>query len=215
MVPLDTVAMLDTVATRPIGPWANGMLMTPDEFDATTEWNPEYRYELVQGVLVVSPPADIGERGPNDLLGYLLWDYSFHHARGSELSGTVSEETVTTRTSRRRMDRAIWVGLGRTPRAGDVPAIAVEFVSDSSRDRRRDYDHKRREYREIGIREYWVIDRFQRRMTVYRGDDIVVVAEQDVFRTDLLPGFELPLGRLLKLADEWQSGATEGLPPAS
>lgn len=206
---------LDAVVTRPIGPWANGMLMTPEEFDATTEWNPDYRYELVLGVLIVSPPADIGERDPNGELDFLLRTYQYSHPRGSCLDKTVSEETVATSTGRRRMDRAVWVGLGRTPHAGDIPAIAVEFVSDSSRDRRRDYEERRREYREIGVREYWVIDRFLRRMTVYRGDDVAVVAEQDVYRTELLPGFELPLGRLLKLADEWLAGASGKQPPAS
>lgn len=206
---------LDSIATRPIGPWANGMLMTPEEFDATTEWDPDYRYELVHGVLIVTPPADIGERDPNGELEFLLRLYKYNHPRGTCLDKTVSEETVSTSAGRRRMDRAIWCGLGRHPREGDVPTIAVEFVSDSSRDRRRDYEAKRQEYREIGVREYWVIDRFLRRMTVYRGDDVAVVAEQDVYCTELLPGFELPLGRLLKLADEWLAGGSAGQPPAS
>ncbi|WLD14795.1 Uma2 family endonuclease [Planctellipticum variicoloris] len=206
---------LDAVTARPIGPWANGMLMTPEEFDATTEWDPDYRYELVHGVLIVSPPADIGERDPNGELDFLLRTYQYSHPRGSGVDKTVSEETVATSAGRRRMDRAIWCGLGRHPQEGDVPAIAVEFVSDSSRDRRRDYESKRHEYLEIGVREYWVIDRFLRRMTVYRGDDVAVVAEQDVYRTELLPGFELPLGRLLKLADDWLAGASGGPTPAT
>ena len=31
----------------------------------------------------------------------------------------------------------------------------------------RDYVAKRAEYREIGVREYWVIDRFRRTLTVF------------------------------------------------
>jgi len=31
----------------------------------------------------------------------------------------------------------------------------------------------------------------------------VVVGEAEVYRTDLLPGFELPLARLFVLADLW------------
>jgi hypothetical protein len=31
-----------------------------------------------------------------------------------------------------------------------------------------------------------------------------VVQENEVYRTDLLPGFEVPLARLLALADEWR-----------
>ncbi len=48
--------------------------MTPEEFDATPEraFDDRYRYELIRGVLVVTPPPGSGERGPNDELGYLL-----------------------------------------------------------------------------------------------------------------------------------------------
>jgi hypothetical protein len=53
-----------------------------------------------------------------------------------------------------------------------------------------------------------VIDRFQRVMTVYFDDAGKPgerrVAEGDVYRTDLLPGFELPLARLLAAADKWK-----------
>jgi hypothetical protein len=31
----------------------------------------------------------------------------------------------------------------------------------------------------------------------------VVVKAEETYRTALLPGFELPLGRLLKVADDW------------
>ena len=99
----------------------------------------------------------------------------------------------------------IWTGLGRRPNPKqDVPTIAVEFVSKQKRDRQRDYIEKRREYLAIGIKEYWIIDRFKRTMTVYRpSDDEQIVAESDIYRTDLLPGFELPLQKLLAIADDW------------
>ncbi|MGP0069688.1 MAG: Uma2 family endonuclease, partial [Isosphaeraceae bacterium] len=75
------------------------------------------------------------------------------------------------------------------------------------RDWRRDYEEKRREYREAGVVEYWIIDRFQRIMTVYQdrqdGPGEVVVSEHENYRTPLLPGFELPLARLLSGADRW------------
>ncbi len=53
----------------------------------------------------------------------------------------------------------------------------------------------------------WVIDRFQRTMTVYgkrvseKGER--VVTEHEVYQTPLLPGFELPLARILAAADAW------------
>ncbi|MFX3707999.1 Uma2 family endonuclease, partial [Streptococcus suis] len=71
----------------------------------------------------------------------------------------------------------------------------------------RDYETKRDEYLQAGVREYWIIDRFVRTMTVYSpGDDtfqVQVVTENEIYHTPLLPGFELPLARLLAEADKW------------
>jgi Putative restriction endonuclease len=116
------------------------------------------------------------------------------------------------RNGRRRADRVIWTGLGRVPVLGrDIPSIVVEFVSQRKRDRTRDYEEKRREYLALGIQEYWIIDRFDRQMTVFRNDPAgpaeVVVKADETYRTPLLPGFELPLARLLKVADDWADPA--------
>lgn len=189
-----------------VGPDCNGMLMTPDEFDAIEEYDQNYRYELVHGVLIVLPYPGPAERSPNDELGYLIRSYQEQHPEGGIVDETMYEETLYTLANRRRADRAIWLGLGRSPDPRrDVPAIVIEIVSMSARDRRRDYIEKRREYAEAGVKEYWIIDRRQRRMTVYRdtGEEIVVGA-QKTYRTNLMPGFELPLERLLLRADRYR-----------
>jgi Uma2 family endonuclease len=188
-----------------VGPESNGMSMTPEEFDAISEWNESYRYELIRGVLIVSPPAGAGERGPNDLLGHLIWYYQQNHANGHSVDDTLPEQEIRTKENRRRADRVIWIGFGRPPRpAKDVPTVAIEFVAQSSRDRRRDYKEKRLEYARIGIKEYWVIDRFDRMMTVFRGSrSVTVVEEHKTYRTKLLPGFELPLQPIFESADRY------------
>jgi Uma2 family endonuclease len=60
---------------------------------------------------------------------------------------------------------------------------------------------------EAGVAEYWIIDRFRRTLTVVRpgpeGPVDQVVAEAETYTTPLLPGFELPLVRLLAVADRW------------
>src|SRR5439155_12659600 len=58
-----------------LGPETAGLLMTPEEFDAIEEYDEDYRYELVNGVLVVTPVPLAEETGPNELLGYLLLGY--------------------------------------------------------------------------------------------------------------------------------------------
>jgi Uma2 family endonuclease len=186
------------------------MSMTPEEFDALLPeaFDDRYRYELIRGVLVVTPPPGNAEVDPNEELGYVLRSYQEQHPQGSALDKTLPEQTVATTENRRRCGRAIWAGLGRLPvPEKDVPAIVVEFVSASRRDIRRDYQEKLAEYLAAGVREYWIIDRFRRIMTVYRsrpgGLETVEVRESETYQTELLPGFTLTLARLLSKADLW------------
>jgi Uma2 family endonuclease len=187
------------------------MLMTPEEFDAIPEdrWVRGNRYELIRGVLIVSPPVNNEEADPNDYLGFLLRLYQETHPKGRVIDATMPERGVPGTPNRRRCDRAIWVGLGRIPDTEvDVPAIVVEFVSGGRRDVVRDYEEKRDEYLAAGVIEYWIIDRFRRMMTVYRagvcGPSVEHVLEAGTYRTGLMPGFELPLARLLARADAWK-----------
>jgi Uma2 family endonuclease len=191
-----------------IGPDAAGILMTPEEFDAITDYDDLYAYELIHGVLVVNPIPSEMEAGPNEVLGGLLFVYKEQHLQGTALDMTLQERYLQLPQSRRKADRVIWAGLGRRPRPKeDVPTIVVEFVSAGKRNWQRDYVEKRREYLELGVTEYWVIDRFRRAMTVYRNLPGAaaerVIAEDETYQTDLLPGFELPLARLLAAADDW------------
>jgi Uma2 family endonuclease len=184
-----------------------GLLMTPEEFDAIEEYDENYCYELVNGVLVVTPIPLAEETGPNELLGYFLLDYQANHPRGSALDYTLPQQYVRTSTSRRLADRLIWTGLGRVPnRRKDLPTIAVEFVWAGRRNRQRDYVDKRREYMKAGIREYWIIDRFERTLTVIHnrrtGRKVQVIAQTQTYQPRLLPGFDVPLARLLAAADQ-------------
>jgi Uma2 family endonuclease len=187
---------------------SNGMLMTPEEFDAVVDYDDRFVYELIHGVLIVSPAPGVTDRDPNDELGFLLHDYQHNHPLGEIIDKTVYGQYILLPNGRRQADRVIWTGLGRVPNTQtDIPSIVAEFVSKRKRDRTRDYEEKRREYRTIGVREYWVIDRFARTMTVFRNEagisSEVVVEAEETYETPLLPGFVLPLGRLFKVADDW------------
>lgn len=189
-----------------LAPNSSGVSLTPEEFDAA-EFEEGWRYELIHGVLVVSPPPLRKERDPNEELGHWLRKYQESHPQGRALDVTFHEETVVTPTERRRADRVIYAGLGRDPREGEVPTVVVEFVSAGKRNLIRDYEEKRDEYLALGVREYWIVDRFARCLTVYRlhGSSSIqqVVREGEVYTTPLLPGFELRLDGLLERADRW------------
>jgi hypothetical protein len=77
-----------------LGPESAGLLMDPEEFDAVEDYDPAHRYELINGVLVVSPIPAPEETGPNELLGHLLIDYKEHHPQGSALDSTLPQQYV-------------------------------------------------------------------------------------------------------------------------
>lgn len=188
------------------GPTDNGRVMSPREFDRG-DFERGWRYELVNGVLIVSPAPVLNERDPNEELGRILRNYQEYHPQGSALDVTVSEHDVETGDNRRRADRAIWAGLGRLPRKNETPTITVEFVSKDRRDWVRDYETKRDEYLDAGVLEYWIFDRFTETLTVWTQKNgrrtKKVHSANETFSTQRLPGLVLGLRKLFDLAARW------------
>lgn len=202
------MSTLPADAPAVLGIESSGMLMTPEEFDAVTEYDENYRYELIHGVLIVNPIPNPEETGPNELLGHLLWDYQQRDPRARTFDESLPQQYMRTATGRRIADRLIWIGLGRLPNPRkDAPAIAVEFVSAGRRNRRRDYIEKKQEYGDAGLKEYWIFDRFQRTLTVIAysptGTTESQIAEGATYGSPLLPGFVVLLDRILAAADRF------------
>ena len=203
--------MTTTLAPHPaesvtrLGPDSNGMLMTSEEFGALEEVERGYRYELIRGLVIVSPPPNPGSRGPAQELGRLLLNYRDDHPLGKAMDDTLPENYIRVETDWRIADQVIWCGLGRRPDAdNDVPTIAIEFVSAGKRNRHRDYVEKCNQYIACGVKEHWIIDRFRRSLTVVTADAKDQVFDEKVlYKTPLLPGFELSLEHLLAVADGW------------
>ena len=99
------------------------------------------------------------------------------------------------------------MATGRRPWLDELGRKHECVVSPRRRDWIRDDEEKWVEYLAAGVREYWVIDRFRRTLTAFKGQPEgiapVVVKEGEVYQTDPLPGFELLLARLLATADRW------------
>ncbi len=188
------------------GPTDNGRVMSLREFDRG-EFERGWRYELVNGVLIVSHAPVLNERDPNEELGHILRTYQEHHPQGSALDLTVPEHDVETGNNRRRADRAIWAGLGRLPRKNETPTITVEFVSKDRRDWVRDYETKRDEYLDAGVSEYWIFDRFTEILTVWTQKNgrrtKKMFSANETFSTPRLPGLVLGLRKLFDLATRW------------
>ena len=92
---------VETIVPPVLGPESAGMLLTPEEFDQVTEYDERYRYELIRGVLVVTPIPAEAEASPNDELGAMLRQYQREHPQGH-----ASTRRFRNGTSGRRADAA-------------------------------------------------------------------------------------------------------------
>jgi hypothetical protein len=173
-----------------LSPELAGSLLTPEEFDAADIADQCYAYELIHGVLVVTPPPSEGERGQNDLLGQLLRNYQDQHPQGAALDYTLTEYTIQTRDNRRRADRVIWTGIiDRFRRSMTVYRQPRNTAFLRQRERGREsFSGNDEPYGNRVVRK---------RLPTPSPP----IGQNEVYTTPLLPGFELPLSRLLAEAD--------------
>ena len=83
-----------------------------------------------------------------------------------------------------------------------APDLVFEVVSRDRRDRERDYVQKRAEYHARGVREYIIVDRFDRAVTVLRWEpdgyaEAAVLGPGDAYTSPLLPGLSVPLAEAI------------------
>ncbi len=164
-----------------------------------------YRYELVNGVVEMTPTPSYGHDRVVDCISQQFAEYrSRHSGRIAHMSwnATVAipgHETV------REPDIAIYAELHPSQRDYTVwkemtPLLVVEVVSPGQEER--DYEEKREEYLRAGVHEYWIVDPEARRFTALRreGDGWQqVVPPPETYETPLLPGLVLNVRRVLLL----------------
>jgi Uma2 family endonuclease len=139
----------------------------------------DWRYEVLDGELVVMPPPSWAHQIAVEELFLLLHAYVREHALGWV---NLSPSAVVL-SERRLVQPDVFVlprTAGPAPRAWtDITALllAVEVLSPSTA--RRDRVQKRRMYQEFGVTEYWVVDPEQRVVERWgAGDDVPVVCRE-------------------------------------
>ena len=176
-------------------PADDGMQLSRAEY-AEADGKPPWRYERKNGRLVVMSPAgyehqSVVEPFRNHLGAYKLANPGVIQHVFQESWTSVGEETD------RIPDLGVYLAGGSGKLPDRVPDLIFEIVSEGKKDRERDYDEKRNDYEQIGVKEYVIVDRFDRRLTVLRliGDSFAesTLGPDETYTTPLLPGLEIPL----------------------
>ncbi len=176
-----------------------GKLLTAEDLLCMPE--DDFRYELLDGVLVkMSPPGALhGSVGGN--AHALLWLYLRQHPIGR----VFDEVGVILRRNpdRVRAPDVSFLAAERIP-AGGIPRGYLEVVPDlvievlSPTDRRREVEEKIHEWLQGGARIVWLLDPDRRTVTVYEGGRPPrVLSESETLTAEpVLPGFSVPVGEL-------------------
>lgn len=167
-----------------------------------------FRYELVEGVVEVSPIPAPSHDHPLDPLQEALYEYRRERPRAfahmSQRAGVVIPRKSTVREPDLALYREWPEGNGSWELWRRIrPFWVAEIVSKARR--KRDYEDKRREYWRAGIEEYWIVDVVERRVTLlHRGESSAndwnehVFSESDHAASRALPGFTIPVARLVR-----------------
>lgn len=162
-----------------------------------------HRYELVKGVVEMSPIPDIPHDRVVNRLNRLLVLYT---EQRPDVVGYLSQRfavAISTRETAREPDFGVYQ-LAESPlqpgrRWCDVvPMLVIEVVSQGQEPR--DYVDKRRDYWDAGVGEYWIADPQRKTLTVLTRHRVdwteQVFAVGESYSPAILPGLEISVDEL-------------------
>lgn len=205
-----------TTGRATLGPADHGRRMTLDEFFSASE-EEGYRYELIEGVVEVTP---VPNRPHDRTVTYLLrvldryCEASPQHA--NYVTGTGRLVQRTPKETSPEPDLSVYRDFPLQDTGSDwegiEPIVVVEVLSPDRP--AKDLERNRRIYLGFaGIQEYWIIDPLldPKRPTMLAlrraGDDWEEsqVASGGTYTTDLLPGLTVDLSKIYPLSPPEQS----------
>ena len=82
-----------------------------------------------------------------------------------------------------------------------APELVVEVLSPGQKNERRDRESKLKLYSVQGVLEYWIVNRFDRTVAIYRRENAILelaatLYEGDELTSPILPGFRCVVGQL-------------------
>ncbi|MGF1600924.1 MAG: Uma2 family endonuclease [Chloroflexi bacterium AL-N5] len=162
------------------------------------------RYEIINGELFVTRAPDWQHQRICVRLGGLLdaWSQETGDGEVAVAPGIIFAEADNV------IPDLVWVRQERLNNMLDdaghlttAPELIVEVLSQSAQDQRRDRELKLKLYSSQGVQEYWIIDRFQNQIEIYRREQAQLQRVSTLLATDrltssLLPGFTCNVSQL-------------------
>ena len=175
--------------------------MTDEAFYEFCQRNQDFRFEMnVEGELVVLPPTFLETSRKNNEINFQLTAWSKNDKTGVVFE---SDGMFTLPNGAKRSPDAFWItkeryfALSEKEREEKFARIVPDFVIElrSKSDSLKKIQNKMREYIENGVRLGWLIDPYEKRVYIYRGNGEIEILENasKILGEDVLPGFELDL----------------------
>ncbi|HYV34794.1 MAG TPA: Uma2 family endonuclease [Gemmataceae bacterium] len=202
--------MILTKSKTKLGPRHHGRKMSLKEFEFA-KVQEGWLCELARGYVVGSEVANYFHGMQIIAINRPLWTYDATHPGviHAILGSMECKLLIPKLESERHPDIAVYLTApkGRKDRTmwrAWIPDLAIEVVSESSRDR--DYTEKRDEYWALRVKEYWIVDaKLEQVLVLKRGRSQwteKTLGPGDVCETTLLPGFKLPIRTIFDAARE-------------
>ncbi|HMN41559.1 MAG TPA: Uma2 family endonuclease [Phycisphaerales bacterium] len=194
--------MVVPTPSRQRAPRYSGLRMTADDYFALDDDG--FRYELIDGVVVMTPSPSPGHQDIRAEIEHQL--RLFVRARGLGL--VLSEVDVRFDASLVYRPDLIFLRKGRyskpLKRVEVSPDLIVEVASPSTVSL--DQTTKLGDYQRFGVAEYWLVDASRhtiRFLRLVRGAYVEVQPSHGRFESEAVPGFALDLAAVLGVCSEY------------
>ncbi|MFL6216093.1 MAG: Uma2 family endonuclease [Blastocatellia bacterium] len=179
-------------------------LMTIEDLDAMPDDG--YRYEIIEGELFVSRAPNLKHQRVSMSITKAILPYLARNPIGellttpgiifSDFNGVIPDLIFMSHERRGE--------IASGDRITGAPELVIEIVSPGSENEKRDRIAKRQLYGKYGVKEYWVVDPYQRTIEVYvlKGQTLVLDAtfsEADELVSSVLPGFSCKVESIFRV----------------
>ena len=164
------------------------------------------RYEIIDGELFVTRAPHLAHQDVAGAIYAELRAWSLQSGLGKPFitPGVIFSESDAV------IPDVIWISHERRSQLIDssghltgAPELIVEVLSNTEKDKKRDRETKLKLYSAQGVIEYWIVDREQQLIEVYRRENGVLKKVMTLFPADqltspLLPGFSCEVALLFE-----------------